>query len=100
MPDRLHAHDFVYVQTDIPEGMTIRDWRARRGAERAAQRERERAARRRRVRASLTALGLAFARARAIARSSAAIISRPAHRSRRAARYPWPRIRSFRRAAG
>ena len=24
-------HDFVYVHTDIPEGMTIREWRARKG---------------------------------------------------------------------
>jgi hypothetical protein len=25
-------YDFVYVHTDIPEGMTIRDWRAQRAA--------------------------------------------------------------------
>ena len=28
-------HDFLYVQSDIPEGMTIREWRAHRAAERA-----------------------------------------------------------------
>jgi hypothetical protein len=99
MSELTRAHDFVYVHTDIPEGMTIREWRAQRAAERAARREEERAARRRRVRAALAA-PLAFAHARAIARSGAAIISRPARRRRRSARYPWPRIRSFRRAAG
>jgi hypothetical protein len=99
MSEQARPHDFVYVHTDIPEGMTIREWRARRAAERAARRERERAARRRRLRTALTAR-VAFAHARAIARSGAAIISRPARRGRRSARYPWPRIRSFRRAAG
>lgn len=96
MFEQARAYDFVYVHTDIPEGMTIREWRAQRAAARS---ERERAARRRRVRAALTA-PRAFANARAIARTGAAIISRPARRRRRAARYPWPRIRSFRRAAG
>jgi len=95
MSEQTRAHDFVYVDTDIPEGMTIREWRA----QRAARREEERAARRRRLRAAVTAQ-LAFAHARATARSSAAIICRPARRRRRSARYPWPRIRSFRRAAG
>ena len=28
MPDR-PPHDFAYVHTDIPEGMTIREWRRR-----------------------------------------------------------------------
>jgi hypothetical protein len=28
------SHDFVYVHTDIPAGMTIREWRAHRAAER------------------------------------------------------------------
>jgi hypothetical protein len=29
--------DFLYVHTDIPEGMTIRQWRARRAADRPTQ---------------------------------------------------------------
>jgi hypothetical protein len=29
-------YDFVYVHTDIPAGMTIGEWRARRAAERIA----------------------------------------------------------------
>ena len=41
-------NDFVYVHTDIPEGMTIREWRAQRAAERAAERQAVRDARRRR----------------------------------------------------
>ena len=36
MPDAGGPHDLIYVQTDIPEGMTIREWRAQRAAERAA----------------------------------------------------------------
>ena len=36
MPDAGGPHDFTYVHTDIPEGMTIREWRAQRAAERAA----------------------------------------------------------------
>lgn len=95
MSEQARPHDFVYVHTDIPEGMTIREWRARR----AARRERERAARRRRLRTAVTAR-VAFAHARAIARTGAAIISRLTRRRRRAARDPRPRIRSFRRAAG
>ncbi len=39
-------YDFVYVDTDIPAGMTIREWRAQRTAERVAQRAAEREARR------------------------------------------------------
>jgi len=31
-------YDFVYVHTDIPEGMTIRDWRAKRSTGEAAAR--------------------------------------------------------------
>ena len=93
------AHDFVYVHTDLPEGMTIREWRAQRAADRVARREEERATRRRRVRTTVTA-PLAFAHALTVARRSAAIISRPARRRGRWTRYPLPRIRSFRRAAG
>ena len=30
-------HSFAYVETDIPAGMTIREWRAQRAADRAAR---------------------------------------------------------------
>src|SRR5829696_795441 len=43
MTDESFSHDFVYVHTDIPEGMTIREWRARRAADRAAVRRAARA---------------------------------------------------------
>lgn len=46
-------YDFVYVHTDIPEGMTIREWRTQRAAELATARREERAARRARLRATL-----------------------------------------------
>jgi hypothetical protein len=42
MRDQLAAHDFVYVHTDIPAGITIRAWRAKRAAECAARRQQER----------------------------------------------------------
>ena len=41
-------NDFAYVHTDIPEGMTIREWRAQRAADRAAAQAAAREARRRR----------------------------------------------------
>jgi hypothetical protein len=41
-------YDFVYVHTDIPEGMTIREWRTHRGAERPAAQQSACDARRRR----------------------------------------------------
>jgi hypothetical protein len=50
MSDGPACHDFAYVETDIPPGMTICEWRAQRAAESAAQREAEREARRRRSR--------------------------------------------------
>ena len=31
------SHSVAYVETDIPPGLTIREWRARQAAERAAQ---------------------------------------------------------------
>ena len=46
MTDEPVSHDFVYVHTDIPEGMTIREWRAQRAADRAAAARAARAARR------------------------------------------------------
>ena len=42
-------YDFVYVHTDIPEGMTIREWRAERAARAAALRGAQRRARRERT---------------------------------------------------
>ena len=43
MIDEPFSHDFVYVHTDIPEGMTIREWRAQRAADRAGARRAARA---------------------------------------------------------
>jgi hypothetical protein len=48
MPDAGGPHDFTYLHTDIPEGMTIREWRAQRAAERGATQAAEREQRRRR----------------------------------------------------
>jgi hypothetical protein len=47
MPDQA-PYDFVYVHTDIPEGMTIQEWRAQRAVERMAERQAAREAQRRR----------------------------------------------------
>lgn len=44
MTDRRGSYEFVYVHTDIPDGMTIREWRGQRAVEREAQRRQERAA--------------------------------------------------------
>ena len=44
MTDEPFSHDFAYVHTDIPEEMTIRQWRAQRAADRAAARRAARAA--------------------------------------------------------
>jgi hypothetical protein len=38
MADPPVSYDFGYVHTDIPAGMTIREWRAQRAADRAAAR--------------------------------------------------------------
>src|SRR4051794_11432505 len=38
MTEPARWHDFAYVQTDIPAGMTIRDWRAWRAANPRASR--------------------------------------------------------------
>ena len=46
MPNAGGPHDFIYVHTDIPDGMTIREWRAQRAAERAATQAAERKERR------------------------------------------------------
>lgn len=96
MSDEARSYDFIYVETDIPPGMTIREWRAQRLAERSAMREQVRAARRGRALAPLTAL----TRAVNTARVHTANIRDAARRSRAWVRYPWPRIRSFRRSPG
>ena len=44
MTDRPGSLDFVYVHSDIPEGMTILEWRAQRAADRATARRAARAA--------------------------------------------------------
>jgi hypothetical protein len=49
MPSGPNSHDFVYVHTDIPEGMTIREWRAERAARAAKFRDVQRRARRART---------------------------------------------------
>jgi|1185.fasta_scaffold2039763_2 hypothetical protein len=46
---RSDRHDFVYVQTDIPDGIAIGDWRAQRAAELMALRSARRWRRRRRL---------------------------------------------------
>ena len=48
MTDAGGPHHFIYVHTDIPEGMTIREWRAQRAAERAATQASQREQRQRR----------------------------------------------------
>jgi hypothetical protein len=47
MRGRGGSHDFAYVHCDIPEGMTIRAWRAQRAAENIARRDAARKDRRR-----------------------------------------------------
>jgi hypothetical protein len=47
MVDQPDSYDFVYVDTDIPAGMTIREWRRQRATERIGQQTAEREARRR-----------------------------------------------------
>lgn len=89
MTERRGSYDFVYVHTDIPEGMTIREWRAQRAVEREAQRQQERAARRERVSASLAAPRLAAAK---LCQAARLVVARD--------RYPRPGIRSHRRTAG
>ena len=67
-------YDFVYVHTDIPEGMTIREWRAQRAAERVAAQVAAREDRRRRwaafLRLWLVVLGAPVRRARVRSREA------------------------------
>lgn len=46
MSETSGPYDFVYVHTDIPEGMTIRAWRAQRAEERKRQAARQGASQR------------------------------------------------------
>jgi hypothetical protein len=55
MPDVGGQYDFVYVHTDIPEGMTIREWRTARATERARAEARRRELRSARARALIRA---------------------------------------------
>jgi hypothetical protein len=48
MTDSDSSCDVVYVHTDLPAGVTIREWRAERARERLAMRAAAREARRRR----------------------------------------------------
>ena len=75
MPDRPGSFEFAYVQSDIPAGMTIREWRASRPTPR-----------RRRLRATGgRVLGRAIARARWIwLRACGCCSVLPASQARRA----------------
>lgn len=78
MPDQ-PSYDFVYVRTDIPEGMTIREWRAQRAMERRQGRAR---AHRRRARLSRVLAAVApWRSARAIVWRSQVRHSSDAHGS-------------------
>jgi hypothetical protein len=88
MRDQLAAHDFVYVHTDIPAGITIRAWRAKRAAECAARRQQERAGR---VGAPLVAPGLVARRMAAkICKLAGVVALTVAIRDRRYARSAGP----------
>jgi hypothetical protein len=99
MSDPGGPYDFVYVHSDIPEGMTIRDWRRQRAAEQAVERERAPAARRRRVLAAAAAPALGLRERLRSAGNRAAKMLR-AVRIPDGRGYPRSRIRSFRRTAG
>jgi hypothetical protein len=77
-------HDFVYVHTHIPEGMTIREWRRERAAEHESVRRAERTAARERRRALLGWPGRAVRHTarRAIGVLRAAITPRRVSRAR------------------
>jgi hypothetical protein len=64
MDDQLEAVDFAYVDSDIPPGMSMREWRAQRAVPAVAARR----ARRRWRRAALIPWTLAWAVARFSAR--------------------------------
>ena len=79
MPEPAGPYDFVYVHTDIPDGMTIREWRAQRAASSGRERQRRRHAQR--------CLGAAASRGRGVARAvgaSAGLADRGATLVRRA----------------
>ena len=89
MADPPVSHDFVYVHTDIPAEMTIREWRAKRAAEHAAQRQQDRAGR---AGGLLVAPG--FVARKAAAKMSASVGVAAARRY-----FPRLNMRSFRRTA-
>jgi hypothetical protein len=67
MGEQLEAIDFVYVDSDVPPGTSIPEWRAHRAVRLAAERQARRARHRRLWRAALRPRTLA----RAVARRSA-----------------------------
>jgi hypothetical protein len=67
MGEPLEALDFVYVDSDIPPGMSIREWRTHRAVQHVAAQRARRARRRRLWRAVL----VPWTFARAVARVSA-----------------------------
>ena len=82
MPGR-PPYDFVYVHTDIPEGMTIREWRAHCSTVRAAERQAAREARRQHsIRRRLYATTLTWLVALRPQRAPAHRISAPLWQSR------------------
>ena len=98
MPEPAGSHDFVYVHTDIPEGMTIREWRAQRAADASRRRSAPREQRRRR-RAGSCRRWLAVRAVRAALRRAACAWPRgstddaPAARRRRGRRAASPASR-------
>ena len=92
MSDRPDSHDFLYVHTDIPAGMTIRDWRALRAANRIAPRRRSLAGCRERVGLALTRIWRAGARALARPRMARVRVLGGRHRAPRPAAPPSPGV--------
>ena len=90
MTDLRGSHDFVYVHTDIPAGMTIREWRAQRAASRSATNRRAVFAAGRRVVRLATGMWRAAARALARPRIARVRVLGGRHRAPRAAVPPSP----------
>ena len=88
MADPLRSHDFAYVHSDIPAGMTIRDWRARRAADRPASDRRLRLACGVAVSAAVAAAWRAVARALGRPRIARVRAHGGRHRARRPAAPP------------
>ena len=89
MPDR-PPYDFMYVHTDIPEGMTIREWCAQRAASRPVESGRSVRVRVRRLGASAIGMWRAGAGALAGARIARVRVRSGRHRAPRPAAPPSP----------